>query len=166
MSNEFPAFFFHKHLGRKKVKSAEERAALGPGWADSPTGTDAAFAEAHGGANDPEAPLASPVTSTDVAADVVTTAAPPAVNTDPLPTDVPVVDVDPAVADEQAKQAIWSTPVGVLVESLADASRDVLERIKGYEEQRPDGARVTLVRVIDKALEALPADVTDPASAQ
>lgn len=154
MSNEYPAFFFHKHHGRKKVLSQEQRDALGPEWADSPTKTDETFAAARNGANDPETPLAPPPPPPD-----------PATLGDPGPPTEPQDDpgtppaespaTDPAVQEEQEKAAIWSTPVGVIVESLAQVPRDVLERIKSFEEANPKGARVTVIRAIDKALEAL-----------
>jgi hypothetical protein len=149
--NQFPAFFFHLHLGRKKVFSQKERDDLGPEWADSPTKTSETFAAARNGQPDPETPIG--------------VAAPPAVippaQVAVTPAEIatmPVVDVnaapvvDPATVEEQEKQAVWSAPVGVIVESLEGASSEVLARVKAFEEANPKGPRVTVIRAIEKAL--------------
>lgn len=155
MSNEYPAFFFHVHEGRKKVLSQKERDALGPEWSDSPATVNEAFAVAHAlpvaasGEAEPVPPPSVIVPPADIPVIVI----PPGVS---VPSgDVPAMEtppVDQATLDDQEKQALWSAPVGVIVESLEGAPRDVLEHVKAFEEQNPKTPRVTVLRAIEKAL--------------
>lgn len=153
MTNQFPAFFFHLHKGRTKVFTQQERDALGAEWSDSPATAREAYQNAM--PNEPDRPvtLGEPVAA---AIHGEPTSAPPAtLGADAIIAPPPV---DAATADEQERQAVWSAPAAVIVESLDEVPRDVLERIKTFEQENPKGPRVTIIRAIDKLLEAPPND--------
>jgi hypothetical protein len=158
MSNDYPAFFFHAHHGRKKVFSQADRDALGPEWADSPTKVHETYAAARAGQPDPETPIgpAPGLEDEPVAADAVDAVASDVAPTDEVPR-VPA-DLDDAAREEIERTALWSAPVGVIVESLSGAPREILERVKAFEEANPKGPRVTVIRACEKALAVPPVE--------
>jgi hypothetical protein len=157
VSTDFPAFFFHAEHGRKKVFSQEDRDALGPEWSDSPATVHETLAAAKLNAP-PAPPVVVHALDPDGNASTATAETGP-VSQDPA---VPATAEDQASLDEAEKTALWSAPVGVIVESLEGASLEILERMKGFEELNPKGARVTVIRAADKAIETLLESLTQP----
>lgn len=125
----YPKFLFHATEGSKLVADSAAKDALGPGWFESPG--EAAAAAVPQDWRRPEETIPS----------VPTVGTVPSVSFTPL--------------EQEEADGLYKSSVTVVLQQLAGAKPEVLERVKRLEEQNPKGARVTITRHIDEALHAL-----------
>lgn len=135
----YPKFLFHATEGSKLVADSAAKDALGPGWFESPGEAAAAAVPVAPPDWRQPAPTVTGLTGTSVVTSATALAG----------------DQTLTTLEQEEADGLYRSSVTVVLQQLAGAKPDVLERVKRIEEQNPKGARVTITRHIDEALHAL-----------
>lgn len=133
MSKQYPKWIYHRTEKAKIVDTPEDHAAAGPDWHTAPVGP-----ETHPASTEPPPPAGS-IPNVPVSPD------PPA----PV---APSTEDQDAAADEAEAAGLYAADVALVIEKLAGAPREVLEKVRRFELANPAGPRPELVAAVDAAL--------------
>lgn len=151
---EYPKFLFNAEGASVRVADIAAHSALGPGWFESPGEAKAAVDPAAAPA--PVVPVRPPLAFfppvVPIAGEPVTPPAAPAQAS---------TETD---ADKSEAEGLHGASIAVVIDRIAGAPREVLERVKTLEATNPNfpGGRKGVIEAVDKLLKDAPAAPVAP----